>query len=487
MIKIIIPSILGFLALSAGLLCGEDPPLNRQAEIRHYVSEWGTLFYAQGGIVIDGTAYFTASGYDRRGPDVTPLREKSAKFPFVIAFDVNTFRKVRTYPFEDTYDSTPLVVKNAKGRWLVIAHEYKMERTVARDRDTAEVVWISPAKQPGRYFFGYSWYKLHDGSTLILAPSKNGLHAISSEDGAVIWHVERSSKGGVTPCVDQKNALVYYQCDGEFLKISALDGNLLQSVKVPPPNATVSWNTVLVNDSHGYFLATYWFDHKKREWNAGLRVYDQDLNLVWEKTGLPLCKKNTLTYVDGKLITGCGNWWSDNYPGKEAHAGAEWKYIPAYSIKTGELLWKCDLSEYELHAVNNAPYFNGFLYAECASPDREDASSKIFKINAHTGKLVEVFEYQCPVNSCAQCIISGGRLYSGSLRQDRTAIIELAKGSAYEWQSAFGDPQTNTYAVPDEIGVESVPMRELGPDCTRGKSFTTVSPASSAPSPSNKK
>jgi len=109
----------------------------------------------------------------------------------------------------------------------------------------------------------------------------------------------------------------------------------------------------------------------------------------------------------------------------------------------------------------NVPYLNGSIYAECSPAIGE--TSKIFRINAANGNLEEVFDYGCRVHSCAQPIISGGRMYSGSLAQDRIVVTELAAGSTYEWRGAFGDPQIHTNAVPDQPGVITVPMKEVLP------------------------
>ena len=36
-------------------------------------------------------------------------------------------------------------------------------------------------------------------------------------------------------------------------------------------------------------------------------------------------------------------------------AGNEWKYIAAYAIAGGEVVWKCDLSEYSYTCILNVP------------------------------------------------------------------------------------------------------------------------------------
>ena len=55
-------------------------------------SDLGVEFYAQGGVVVDGIAYFTS---DDAGCIKTGIR--SPDFHSVVAFDVHTLRKVRTY------------------------------------------------------------------------------------------------------------------------------------------------------------------------------------------------------------------------------------------------------------------------------------------------------------------------------------------------------------------------------------------------------
>ncbi len=107
-------------------------------------SRSGLDFYSQGGIVVDGVAYFTANDYSRRA-DV----KRTDQFPCVVAFDVNTFEKIREYNFGFTYDSSPLVLQRQDGTWLVIAHEHKNARSVAMNRETGQVEWSSDANQPG--------------------------------------------------------------------------------------------------------------------------------------------------------------------------------------------------------------------------------------------------------------------------------------------------------------------------------------------------
>jgi hypothetical protein len=431
------------LSLFLGVVNGQenDKPVDPQ-------SESGLDYYAQGGVVVDGIAYFTASdSISRDGIG------KSETFPRGVAFDVDDFRRIKSYRFSFTYDSSPLVYRTKDGTWLVIAHEHEQKRTVALSRDTGEMVWMSAPNQPGSIFFGYSYYCCEDGAKIILAAAANGLHALSGEDGRELWWVEQPPTCAVTPCVDQRRGWVFYQCSSKTLKIRANDGTVLRTVGVERPNRCMSWNTVLVDDEKGYFVATYWYGAK--EWDSAIRVFDQDLNLVWQKTGLPIGKKATLTYADGKLVSGSGNQWHAEYQGDE------WKYIAAYAIATGEVVWKCDLSKYAYTCILNVPYYNGHFYAETQDGHRTE-TSKMFRIRATDGKLVEVFDYGRRITSCATSIIARGKILSGDLHEHRTVVTQIAEDSKVDWPGPFGDPQTTQMAAPREPGARLVPMREIG-------------------------
>lgn len=409
-----------------------------------------TQGYCQGGVVVNGIAYFTSKDC------------KEADFPYVVAFDTRSLKLVNKYDFKDTFDSSPLVIETRQKKWLVIAHE-KSGRTVARKLDSGEIEWVVD-NHPGVLFFGFSYYLCDDGSKLILVSCTNGLHAIT-ETGNEIWHVARSTSGGVTPCVDQAAGVVYYQYNQGVLKVDATSGEVLDSVMVPgTANICTSWNTVLVNDRYGYYIATYWRSHgswsKKPEWNSVVRVYDTDLNLVWERTGLPIGNKATLTYTAGKLITGCG-------PGYDAQdqrpPNDNWKYVKAYAISDGRLLWQCDLRKYKFNGILNIPCLNGYLYAETqewAFEGKPAYTSYLFKINAATGTLEEVLNYKRAKTSCAPPLIAHGRVFSGEWTLDKVAVTEVAKNSKAEWPGAFGDPQTHQMSVRD-TNAKPVAMYEV--------------------------
>ena len=429
-------------------LHGLDALSQEKPRMSNPQSASGLEFYSQGGVVVDGIAYFTS---DDGGCVSTGLR--SPEFSSVVAFNLQDFKKLRTYRFSQTYDSSPFVFQKKDGTWLVIAHEHKKQRTAALQRGTGEVAWISDENQPGTYFFGYSYYGLKDGSKLILMACHNGLHAMSSETGKDVWWVKQSSTGGVTPCVDQERGWVFYQCDKRVLKINAVDGRVIASVDVPPPAMCISWNTVLVDDSQGYFVATRWYG--KPEWDSAIRVYDRDLRLLWERTGLPNGKKDTLTYAEGKLVTGSGNHWSKKYE------GSAWKYLAAYAIRDGSVLWKCDLSHIPYESLFNVPYFNGHFYAETTGG--VFGPSKLLRIRASDGAIVEMLDYGRSISSCAACIIARGKVLSGDLGQDRIVVTRIAERSLADWPGPFGDPQRNHFAIPPEPAAAPAAMQELRP------------------------
>ena len=191
---------------------------------------------------------------------------------------------------------------------------------------------------------------------------------------------------------------------------------------------------MLTGDSRGSFVATYWYDGN---WKGAIRVYDKNLKLVWEKTGLPTGKKHTLTYADGKLLTGSGDGWV-------TYTGGDWKYIAAYAIDTGAVVWKCDLSKYNYQCIENVPYFNGCFYAQADEDHDKYPSSFLFRIEATNGKLAEVFDYGHTINACAPCIIAAGKIFKGALWADRLRSGADRRGVKADWPGPFGDPQTES-------------------------------------------
>ena len=122
------------------------------------------------------------------------------------------------------------------------------------------------------------------------------------------------------------------------------------------------------------------------QWNAAVRVFDAELDLVWERTGLPGPKKSTITYAEGKVVIGTGGHWSGQYEGED------WKYIIAYDVATGEEAWRCDLRKQSFTCCMNVPYAWGSFYAEA-----DGKSAKLLRIDASTGELIDVLRaYEAP-------------------------------------------------------------------------------------------
>ena len=152
-------------------------------EIVDPVSDSGLRCYAQGGVVVDGIAYFTSSdggGVKTDEPDA---------FPAVVAFDLKTFKKLRTYRFARTYDSSPFLFQKKDGTWLIIAHEHLNKQTVAlRTATSGEVEWKSLANQPGTYFFGHTFFEREDGTAIIYTrlPERTARHFGRNRRGTLV-------------------------------------------------------------------------------------------------------------------------------------------------------------------------------------------------------------------------------------------------------------------------------------------------------------
>jgi hypothetical protein len=130
--------------------------------------------------------------------------------------------------------------------------------------------------------------------------------------------------------------------------------------------------------------------------------------------------------------------------------------VTAYSVETGNVAWECDLSEYDYETIVNAPYGYGSVYAEAWGK-----TGKLFRINARTGALEEVLDYGVGIGSCAPHLVAHGMVLSGDLVRDGIIATQVAETSTADWPGPFCNPQTNTYALPDEPGTTPLPMREL--------------------------
>lgn len=386
--------------------------------------------YSQGGIVVDGTAYLAAN---QDSQNIKP-----DNYPFVASFDLS-YTLERQYVFENTYDSTPLIMTRRDGRRLILAHEYQKSRTKAIDLATGETVWLSPDNQPGQSFFGYSYFQKSDGTFLILVEARNGLHAISLETGEEVWWVKRSK--GVTPAVDQQRGIVYYQSRGHLDKIDAITGQILATKKIDVFAGQYSTATMLVNDKSGYHVVTFWYD--RPPYDSSIRVYDENLNVQWEKTNLAGGPKTTLSYGNGRVYFGAGDF---SFP--YSQNDTLWKYLSAFDVQTGDVLWSTNFASYAYDSIPNVIYVNEMVIAETQS--REYSHHFIFVLDAKDGRILKSFDAGVPASSCSPPLFSGGKLYSGNLYLDSFGVFELGYGKNTDWLGAFGDPQLHHMAAPPE-------------------------------------
>ncbi len=390
-----------------------------------------TKGYAQGGIVVGGVAYLAADQSNSIASFAKP-----ADYPFAASFQAGTLIPVKEYGFEDTYDSTPLIMTSSDGKKLLIMHEYKQQRSKAIDLETGETEWVSDANQPGHSFFGFSYYIRKNESDLILVEADNGLHAISLDTGQTVWWLER--EGGATPAVDQKQGIIYFQSRGRLDKINASTGQVIVSKKIHSYTKIYSTATVLINDANGYNVATYWYGRPL--YRSSLKIFDADLNLKWEKEKLAGGPKTTISYGNGRIYLGSGDF---SYP--YSQNDSKWKHIRAYDVKTGKIIWTRRLSSYAYDDIPNVIYVNEFIIAETQS--RRYSNHLIFVLNASDGSILQFLDTGSPASSCAPPLFSGGRLLTGNLFTDSFVVVELGLGEIVDWRGAFGDPQLHHMAA----------------------------------------
>ena len=138
--------------------------------------------------------------------------------------------------------------------------------------------------------------------------SPGGLHCLNLETGAQLWWFDPQSNFlGLTPAVDQANGFIYYQTRNRLWKINALNGALLDYVALTSAGSMGSGNTILINDAHGYFVTQC--SYTEEAYGGVVKVFDANLDFVWEATGLNLCLKTVMAYNDGVLYVPIGNEW----------------------------------------------------------------------------------------------------------------------------------------------------------------------------------
>ena len=276
--------------------------------------------------------------------------------------------------------------------------------------------------------------------------SPGGLHCISADTGQQKWWFNpQGNMRGHTPAVDQDNGIIYFQTRHRLWKINALNGALIKftAVNNPAGGGMGSGNTVLVNDAHGYFIATAYNDYVA--YGGGVKVYDQELNLVWQDTNLMLNLKTVMAYHDGVLYVGIGNSFGYSeilawYDGELENAG-----VRAYDITNGNLLWEYICDPTALHGTNakgviDVIYCNGYvLFTDGSATD-----TSVYVLNASTGTLLKKWTADDGSHSaCAPAAFSGGRFYFGSLAADRVKVIQVGTGLYEDWNTYGHYPQMN--------------------------------------------
>jgi len=282
-----------------------------------------------------------------------------------------------------------------------------------------------------------------------------GLHCINLENGEELWWFDPDGNAlGATPAVDQSNNLIYFQARNRLWKINALNGALLDFVTVTDPNNFQCGNTVLVDDGHGYFIAVQYNDWKAN--GGAVKVYDINLDLVWEVKDLNLNLKTVLAYYDGVIYVGFGN--NFNYPDvvEWYSGGLENAGVKAYDITDGTLLWTyiCDEdAEWEAYGrgVIDVIYCNGYVVF---NTHRDNA--EIYILDASDGSLVKKWEGDFgKADACAPAALSGGRLYWGSLQDNKIICVQIGIGDYKDWNTFGSTPQLN-HNVAHEDSLQSI-------------------------------
>lgn len=274
-----------------------------------------------------------------------------------------------------------------------------------------------------------------------------GLHCLNLETGSEKWWFNPDGNmRGHTPAVDQTNGFVYFQTRNSLWKLNALTGALLDSVAVSNPagSGMGSGNTILVNDGHGYFIAGVWNDYVA--YGGGVKVYDANLDLVWEDIGLNLCLKSVMAYYDGVLFVPIGNGFDyseigDWYTGELENAG-----VIAYNITDGTELWRyiCDpLQAFVLgsqRGVLDVVYCNGYIIFSV----RFQNTTELYILDASDGSLVKkAIDSSASHTACGPSVLSGGRLYDGSTTTETIRVWTLGTGTFEDWNTYGSTPQLN--------------------------------------------
>ena len=286
----------------------------------------------------------------------------------------------------------------------------------------------------------------------ILVEAYNGLHCLSLETGNTLWKfidpyvpTNRLVREGVTPAVDQTNGFIYYQSLNTLWKINALNGQAIDFV--PLVGNVVSGNTVLIDDANGYFIACYYSKHEA--YGGMIKVYDENLDLVWEVGGLNTFVKSSLCYHDGSLYIGTGDLFQYEY-NHEWYAGQlEQCRVISYNITNGAIRWTFDPFPEALyipngnHGIGQVHYVNGYIIAFSDIGCGENyQGAKMWVLDATDGSVVKSYEHTGRVGACGRPAISYGRFFKGNLTTDKTEVFQFGAGAKTDY-APFGTHKIN--------------------------------------------
>jgi PQQ-like domain len=386
------------------------------------------------GIVRNGVGYFQ----DSNGKEVK-------------AVDLDSFEELWKYNFSDLYDVSPMVEKTMNGTWLMIEHERANGRLKALYLADGKEAWTSDNNIPYIGGTGFNYYINKKGLTVVLAKGSNGLHALSIEDGKELWFAPAQSWFSTIPAVDQKNRWIYSQSFEIAEKIDAETGKVIRSAYRIPEAMTSHSNTLLVDDNHGYYVATVNWNGSVL--NGDLSVYDSTLKLVWKKNRF-VERLSSISYHDGTLFSAqCGGWYESEQSETAKH---QWKYITAYDIQNGNVKWNLSLAKYNYINIHDVVYCNNYLYALTDNTGLSVKENRLlFRIRASDGFLEEVLNFGFPLSICASPLISGGKLFEAGVP------TRLGDGDKCDWYGQYGVPQLNQNAADDKAVIILSKMKNL--------------------------
>lgn len=286
----------------------------------------------------------------------------------------------------------------------------------------------------------------------ILTEAYNGLFALDIETGATLWEFtgtygSAEIRDGRTPCVDQSNNWIYYQTLGRLFKLNALNGQVLDYVAVTDETQNTSGNTMLVNDGHGYFIVTFFW--KFSAYGGAIKVYDQNLDLVWEADGLNSFVKSNIVYNDGVVYFGTGDSFQYEYNHEWYSGQKEDCKVIAYDVTDGSVNWtweadaSADYVPNKNKAVLDLIYCNGYLIALSALGGGVDNTfGMVWVINASDGSLLKTYTHDKTLTSCGRAAFSYGRLIKGNLTNNEAEVIQIGVGAKADY-APFGNHKLN--------------------------------------------